>query len=82
MQKKGILSVIVILVCLIIFTGCDNKSNEEAQKWKTEYDKLYVINQNLEGQLEAQKEMLEELKQRIQRDQETIKELQEELKNK
>ncbi len=40
---------------------------------------MYVMNQNLKGQLEGQKQMLEELKLRIERDQQTIQTLQKEL---
>ena len=100
MSTKSILSVIVILICLLLFSGCDDKSAEqlqskleqvqvtldttkaelaEAEKWKTEHDKLYVRNQNLEGLLESQKNQMQELADRITRDQEIIKELQQAL---
>lgn len=79
MLKKSILSIITVLVCLSLFNGCGNKSDEEALKWKTEYDKINVINQNLEGQLESQKIMISELKEVIEKDQQTINELQQEL---
>ncbi|MBN2590110.1 MAG: hypothetical protein JXA96_09620 [Sedimentisphaerales bacterium] len=95
MSKKGILSVIVILVCLILFSGCDKKTVEQmqseldqvkatldktqaeldtakirlekAEKLKQEYDILYVVNQNLEGQLKGQKAQVQQLADRIAR---------------
>ncbi len=79
MSKRSIIVVFTVLVCSLLFAGCGNKSDEEARKWKTEYDKMYVINQNLEGQLAGQKQLLEELKLRIERDQQTIQTLQKEL---
>ena len=81
MKKQLIIILLVaaVLVCLSLFTGCSKKSNDEALKWKQEYEKLYVINQNLEGQLEAQKQIAQELQQKIAQDQQTIKELQQEL---
>ena len=110
MAKKSILSVIAILVCLLVFSGCDKKTVEqmqlkldqvqatldktqteldaakirleEAEKWKQKYDKLYVINQNLEGQLMGQKVQVQQLADRIARDQETIKTHQQEIQNK
>ena len=82
MSKQNIVVIFMILICLVLFTGCGNKSDEEALKWKTEYEKIYVKNQNLEGQLEGQKKQILELAARIERDQETIKALQDELENK
>ena len=110
MLRKSILSIVAIIICILLFSGCDDKSAdqmqleleqvkatldktqaelkiaqselEEAKKWKDEYDKLYVRNQNLEGQLMAQKQQVLELADRIARDQETIIKLQDELKNK
>ena len=79
MLKKGILLVTAVLVCSLLFTGCGKKSNDEALKWKQEHDKLYVVNQNLEGQLQAQREMVQQLQEKIEQDQQTIKELQQEL---
>ncbi len=79
MSKQNIIVIFAILICSLLFTGCGNKSDEESLKWKSEYDKLYVVNQNLEGQLQAQKKQIQELVDRIDRDQETIKTLQEEL---
>jgi hypothetical protein len=82
MSKRSIVVVFTVLICSLLFAGCGNKSDEEALKWKTEYDKMYVINENLKGQLEGQKQMLEELKLRIERDQQTIQTLQKELQSK
>ena len=110
MIRKSILSLIAILICSVVFSGCDDKSPElmqlkleqveatldktqaelklaqneleEAIKWKDEYDKLYLRNQNLEGMLSAQKMQVQELADRIVRDQKTIIELQEELEKK
>lgn len=82
MLKKSIFVVVAVLICSLLFTGCGNKSDDEALKWKTEYDKLYVINQNLKGQLEAQRQQVQQLVERIAKEQQTIKELQQELKNK
>jgi peptidoglycan hydrolase CwlO-like protein len=76
MLKKSFLVVTAMLICSLLFTGCGKKSNDEALKWKQEYDKLYVVNQNLEGQLQAQKQKVQELLDRIAKDQQTIKELQ------
>lgn len=53
---------------------------KEAEKLKTEYDKLYIVNQNLKGQLEAEKHEKEELIKSIDQDQQTIAELREQLK--
>ncbi len=52
---------------------------KEAEKLKTEYDKLYVVNQNLNGQLDAERHKNEEYIKRINQDQQTIKELQQQL---
>lgn len=79
MSKKNIFIVFAVLICSLLFAGCGSKSNEEARKWKTEYDKVYVRNQNLEGQLEGQKKQIQELVSRIERDQQTIQTLQQEL---
>ena len=79
MLKKSILLVTALLICSLLFTGCGKKTNDEALKWKQEYDKLYVVNQNLKGQLEAQKQILQELQQKIAQDQQTIKELQQQI---
>jgi outer membrane murein-binding lipoprotein Lpp len=80
--KKSIFVVAAILVCSLLFSGCGKKSNDEALKWKQEYDKLYVVNQNLKGQIEAQKQQVQELTDRIAKDQQTIAELQQKLQEK
>jgi chemotaxis protein MotB len=61
---------ITLLICCVLFTlstGCTN--------WKAEYDKLYVVNQNLEGRLKQKDEEQKQLSDRIYQDQETIDEL-------
>lgn len=52
---------------------------QEAEKWKQEYDKLYVVNQNLEGQIQALKKLMTQLQKNIKSDKDTIKELQQKL---
>jgi len=51
----------------------------EAEKWEKEYEKLHVVNQNLEGQLAAQKKTMQDLMNRITQDQQTIEELRKQL---
>jgi uncharacterized membrane-anchored protein YhcB (DUF1043 family) len=108
MLKKSIFVVVAILVCLLLFAGCNKKAAEqtrleldkvkatlektqaeleaakiqikEAEKLKTEYDKLYIVNQNLKGQLEAEKHEKDELIKSIDQNQRIIAELREQLK--
>ena len=82
MLRKCIVTIIAMLICLFLFSGCANKSDEEALKWKTEYNKMHVINQNLEGQLEQQKIMIAELKEKIEQNQTTIEALKQEIDKK
>ncbi len=70
-NRKNIVVLIVGLLFVSMLTGCTN--------WKAEYDKLYVRNQNLEGQLDGEKKQTQELAERIDRDQKTIAELQRQI---
>ena len=68
---------IVVLISLFFITllpGCTN--------WKSEYDKLYVVNQNLEGQLTAEKGKNQEYVDRISKDSQTIADLQKQMAEK
>ena len=58
------------------------QAQAEAEKWEKEYEKLYVVNQNLEGQLKAEKNQTQQLVERINRDQLTIEQLRKQLENK
>ena len=55
---------------------------EEEKNWKKEYEKLRLMNQNLEGMIEVQRKQLQEMAIRIDMDQKTINILQQQLKNK
>lgn len=70
-NNKNIVVLIISLFFVSVLTGCTN--------WKAEYDKLYVRNQNLEGQIENEKTQKQELVDRISRDQQTIAELQKQI---
>ncbi len=70
-RSKNIVVMIGGLLLVSMLTGCTN--------WKAEYDKLYVRNQNLEGQLDGEKQKQQELVDRISRDQQTIAELQKQI---
>ena len=68
---------IILLICCVLFTlstGCTN--------WKAEYDKLFVVNQNLEGRLKQKDDEQKQLSDRIYQDQETIDELKRQIEEK
>ena len=69
-NKRNVV-VLISLFFLSLLPGCTN--------WKSEYDKLYVVNQNLEGQLTAEKAKNQEYVDRISRDSQTIAELQKQM---
>ncbi|MBN1974526.1 MAG: OmpA family protein [Sedimentisphaerales bacterium] len=68
------ITAVISLFLFFAMSGCTN--------WKAEYDKLYVRNQNLEGQLAAAKEDNQEYFDRISRDSQTIAELQKQMEAK
>ncbi len=68
------ITVIISLVLFLVMSGCTN--------WKAEYDKLYVVNQNLEGQLAAEKSKSQEYEDRINKDSQTIADLQKQMETK
>lgn len=68
---------IIVFVSLVLFlalSGCTN--------WKKEYDKLFVVNQNLEGQLAAAKAGEQGYLDRINKDSQTIADLQKQMAEK
>ena len=70
-NNKHIIVLIIGLISVSCLTGCTD--------WKAEYDKLYVRNQNLEGQLDGEKKQTQELASRISKDQQKIIELQKQI---
>jgi chemotaxis protein MotB len=69
--SRNIITVIITLFLFTLLSGCTD--------WKAEYDKLYVVNQNLEGQLSGEKEKNQEYVNRISQDSQTIKDLQNQI---
>jgi chemotaxis protein MotB len=65
------LTVIISLALFFVMSGCTN--------WKAEYDKLYVVNQNLQGQVDAEKAKNQDYLDRINKDTQTIDELQKQM---
>ena len=70
-NSKNFVVMIIGLFFVSFLTGCTD--------WKAEYDKLYVKNQNLEGQIQNEKQKQQELVGRISRDKQTIDELQKQI---
>ncbi|MBN2591561.1 MAG: OmpA family protein [Sedimentisphaerales bacterium] len=70
-NSKNVVLLIIGLLFVSFLSGCTD--------WKAEYDKLYVKNQNLEGQLEGKKAEQQDLVDRISRDKQTIAELQRQI---
>jgi len=70
-KLKNIIVLTIGLLAVSFLTGCTD--------WKSEYDKLYIKNQNLEGLLQNEKTQNQELVDRISRDKLTMEELRKQI---
>ena len=68
------IAVLISLILTSLMTGCTN--------WKAEYDKLYVVNQNLEGQLTGEKQKNQEYLDKYSQAQQTIMDMQKQMETK